>query len=244
MQYFNNALYLALMMVVGSSIINADDGNHHPILVNNASNNNIITVGELIPLATDLVLHSQIEFNICNIVNVIIKSFQEASIYDLYNQDKINFHQKLLSNNISILLENKHTMCDLCDELYDVHFRNALHNDINKAKNILQLSLDRLDNNKNKLANNIKIVKDMSQNNKNKLKDYLLQDWKCVFRILNRSTNHWLSQYLRLNAMTFDDNIITEIKNKIQNLILKTLDYFNNEKQCLIDLGINVSELV
>ena len=238
------------MMVVGSSIINADDGNHHPILVNNASNGNIITVGELIPIANYLVLHSQIEFNICNIVNVIIKSFQEnnniilASIYDLYNQDKINFHQTLLSNNISILLEYKQTMCDVCDELYDVHFRNALNNDINKANNILQLSLDQFDTNKNELANNIKIVKDMSQDNKNKLKDYLLQDWKCVFRILNRSTNHWLSQYLRLNAMTFDDNIITEIKNKIQNLILKTIDYFNNEKQCLIDLGINVSELV
>ena len=249
MQCINKALYLMLMMVVGSSIINADIGNHHPVLIDNSNNNDhIVNVSELISLASDLVSHSQMEFNTCSIINIVMKSFQQnnnivfGSIYDVYNKDKINFHQKLLSNNIAISLENKPTILDLCEELYDVHFKNALNNDVNKANNILQLSLERLNNNKKEIANNIQIVKDMSQENKNKIKDYLLQNWKCAIKILNIATSHWSSQYALLNAMIFNDNTITEIKNKIQNIIINTIDYFNNEKQYLKELGIDVSD--
>ena len=213
----------------------------------NVLNNNteIINTSDLIDFAVSTMTNCQANLNIQIPINIILKSFNDnqdiilSNIYNRNRYDLLSFQQKLSKNNIEISLLNKYTAFDISNELFQIHFKNALNNHLDLANTILQISLERANNKKVEMFNIISIVKNMSKNNKQILNNYLLNNWKQTIKFLNTSIKYCKNIYFYLSILhPINNPIILNIKNSIREIFKNTLDYLNYEKECLVELGL------
>ena len=143
---------------------------------------------------------------------------------NIMKNDGNEFFKILKNNNINI--KNNESLIDIADELCTIHLKNAfINNDIDKAKKILKLSLEKINQEKQKMKNNLDKTKYMSSIEKKRLFNKNVMGNLLTVPLITGNKNDLIARKKAINEFNVKGDDTIKIINNILGEALEYLKY-------------------